>query len=153
MNFGGILTIVSAHECIAIGPSQLSVHVLFAFLEGNVHISIHRLELSCNVDEFIAKSKPGAPLPLYTTPEFNLTVTGTPIISLRKADGSDAVEFSIFCLSRVTRRRVMLEGYHQHGNLDGRAGGSRGLTATVCGEGQKMYTYNTKPPYSTFNYR
>src|SRR2546421_8381897 len=102
MNFGGILTIVSAHECIAIGPSQFSVHVLFTFLEGNVHISIHRLELSCNVDEFIAKSKPGAPLPLYTTPEFNLTVTGTPIISLRKADGSDAVEFPIFCLSHVT---------------------------------------------------
>jgi hypothetical protein len=101
MKFRGTLTVVSAHKCITVGPSQFSVHVFFTFLEGNVHISIHRLELSCKADEFIARNNAGVSLPLYTTPEFNLTVTGTPIISLRKAEGSDAVEFSIFCLNHV----------------------------------------------------
>lgn len=101
MNFRRTLTIVSAHKCITIGPSQFTIHVFFTFLKGNVHVSIHRLELSCKADEFIVKSNTGVSLPLYTTPEFNFTVTGTPIISLRKADGSDAVEFSIFCLSQV----------------------------------------------------
>jgi hypothetical protein len=36
--------------------------------------------------------------PLYTTPEFNFTVTGAPMISLKNPDGSlpsDAAPFSI----------------------------------------------------------
>jgi hypothetical protein len=46
--------------------------------------------------------------PLYTTPEFSLTVTGAPIISPRKADGSfpsDSAPFSIIWLSFLSFTR------------------------------------------------
>lgn len=41
--------------------------------------------------------------PLYSTPEFNLTVTGAPMISLRKPEGSLAalVPFSILLSTDV----------------------------------------------------
>lgn len=50
---------------------------------------------------------PGIHLPLYTTPEFSLTTTGLPMISLRKLEGSlpspwlTAPPFSMVCLSLI----------------------------------------------------
>lgn len=53
---GEVITIVSAYKGITISPPQLSIDIFFAFLEGNVHVPIHRLEFSCPANEFVARA-------------------------------------------------------------------------------------------------
>lgn len=84
-------TIIASNEGIAVTPSQLAIHKFLGLFQGNVHVPVDGLELACEANRYIrlsAQEGLDRDLPLYTTPEFNLTVTGAPIISDKNPDGS-----------------------------------------------------------------
>lgn len=97
-------TVVASHKRIAVAASHLAVDKFPCALEGNVHVAINGLQLACAGHTcqqrlgrsgsatfgLIKRYQAGSNIPLYTTPEFNFTVTGAPIISLRKPEGSRA---------------------------------------------------------------
>lgn len=84
-------TIIASNEGIAVTSSQLAIDIFFRLFQSNVHVPVDRLELAWKAHVSIrlsAQEVKDRDLPLYTTPEFNLTVTGAPIISERNPDGS-----------------------------------------------------------------
>ena len=97
-------TVVAPHKRIAVAAPHLAVNKLPRSLKCDVHVAVDGLELAyrvkeerdvsecvlCKLPRAIVPSQVCRVLPLYTTPELSLTVTGAPMISLRKPDGSRA---------------------------------------------------------------
>jgi hypothetical protein len=116
---GAAPTVVSSHERVAVTSLLLSVHVFLCLLERNVHVSVHGLELSwiryvsiqarqpCslfrNPGRYGIQDLRSSYTPLYTTPEFSFTVTGLPMISLKKPDGSPPWAWVVVPFSIVFR--------------------------------------------------
>lgn len=92
-------TVVSSHKGVAVGAPLLPVDVLLRLLKCDVHVAVDGLQLAWLkvVSAVSAVECPHSPL--YTTPELSFTVTGLPMIWLRKPDGSlpslDGAPFSM----------------------------------------------------------
>lgn len=85
------LTVVASDKCISVISPKFAVDKLLRLFQCNVHVAVDRLQFSCELDEHTVINYNGeANEPLYTTPELSFTVTGAPMISLRKPDGSFA---------------------------------------------------------------